>query len=222
MIRIILDIDDDSINIRIPRNSENVVKQEKPKKIDFEVIDKIDLSGSQDLEHSIKMPVPEITKKLKSTRRMPMKKSRECPTCGEKFKPQGPRQKYCSEPCGMKPKSQKERDKDKNKRILAKSNRLAEELERDNQLDQMNKAASEVIKAGQSLGKDLGDIIRAQETEKKLDPLDRRNKGETVDSSKIQFVKCGYCGEEFATDQPGDKFCSARCDSLFKKGRKKQ
>ena len=50
------------------------------------------------------------------SRRQSMDSERICPTCQEPFKPNGPRQKYCSEKCGMKPKPESEKIRAKQRR----------------------------------------------------------------------------------------------------------
>lgn len=92
MIRIIVEIDE----------NRNVF-------IDGKKIPKTESKPTRSIEKEITQPVKKGEHPIYAERR--------CPTCGESFVPNGPRQKYCSEKCGLRPKSEKERLKQKRKQL---------------------------------------------------------------------------------------------------------
>jgi hypothetical protein len=76
-------------------------------------------------------PAKRVAPLDKLQRPMPEAKVKSCDKCGKIFTPQGPRQKYCSEACGFKPKPESERLRAhlKSKRVQEKFNNISEGTE---------------------------------------------------------------------------------------------
>lgn len=127
-----------------------------------------------------------------------LKGKRICETCKKEFTPRGPRQKYCSEPCRLIPKTKKAKQKQREERL-------------DKALEYANT---------KKYGKGPGEIPPKVKPDPPK-PLPVRQISKTVTSDEVLEKKCLCCGNNFLTLDPKDKFCSARCEVFFKKHGKK-
>ena len=98
------------IRINIEIDIENIIKEYlQDIKIDNKkttVVVTPKEEGGKELINKIEKEIPDVPiKRAVKIKRQKITEPRICPKCGEKFMPQGPRQKYCSEKCGMKPKN---------------------------------------------------------------------------------------------------------------------
>jgi len=93
MIKIIIETVKSKVVIEIDEDKVNVTQD---KKVDLPEEKNIDSKATINKKGNL------IRKKARQVYKM--KDKRECPRCHNEFIPNGPRQKYCSVPCGMKPK----------------------------------------------------------------------------------------------------------------------
>lgn len=192
------------------------IKSDTSSRIPKEKPFKTDKPKNESLDYALKYAtspgeIPPRVKPKKTGRGAVTKKPRICAKCEKEFIPIGNRQKFCSEECGLKPKSEKEK-----------------------QIERMRAA----MKAGQQLKKDFEHFDNGKGTSLKKTPPPKppkprkikqkknensgRNKGETVSTDDLKMINCAMCGTSFIATAPNDKFCGARCEAFFRKESKKQ